>query len=109
MGYNQVQNEKVAARWGNPQKLYSNKAESGYGPEARMAAYGIAVPEVGDRNTALAENVPYQGKSSPVFKLAQRDAVSRFALPLAAMLIGFFVGSAATLAIFRFARGTATA
>jgi len=52
--------------------------------------------------------VPYQGKSSPVFKLAQHDDVSRFARPLAAMLIGFFVGSAATLAIFRFGRGRTT-
>merc|ERR1719145_474653 len=102
--YNQVPGEVVTAKWGIAKKLYGEKGA--YADAAQ--AYDIAIPEVGDRNTEYAKDVPYQGKSSPVFK-SESDAVSRFARPLAAMLIGFCVGSAGTLVIFRFGRGTATA
>merc|ERR1711879_243999 len=75
--------------------------------KATKSAYDVAIPEVGERPTDLAAPV-YQGKASPSIKLAQHDAFSRIARPLAAMLIGFFVGSAGTLALFRLGRGAST-
>merc|ERR1712014_158059 len=96
--YNQVPGETVTAKWGIAKKLYG---ESGAYADAAKA-YDIAIPEVGARNTDYAKDVPYQGKSSPVFKAETNYNLAR---PLAALCIGFFVGSAGTLAIFRFTQG----
>jgi len=49
-----------------------------------------------------------QSFQSPEFKLAQHGAASTFARPLAALVIGFFVGSGGTLALFHFSRGPST-
>merc|ERR1711879_224530 len=95
---NELPAEVIGSKWSlmtekGQYKLNDNK-------KATAAAYPIAIPEVGARPTDLA-SPGYQGKASPSIKLAQHDAVNRIARPLAAMLIGFFVGSVATLALFR--------
>merc|ERR1712050_548422 len=72
-------------------------------------AYPIEIPEVGERPTDLAgPKAGGQGNPSAAFK-AQHDNVGRFARPLAALLIGFFVGTAGTLAIFRLSSRGASA
>jgi len=72
-------------------------------------AYPIQIPEVGERPTDYASVKTNQGNPSAAFK-AQHDDIGRYARPFAALLIGFFVGSAGTLAVFRlFGRGASTA
>merc|ERR1719277_1029924 len=93
---------KKLSFFGQPSPLNNNGKKT-------SEAYPIAIPEVGERPTDLAgPNAGGQGNPSAAFK-AQHDNVGRFARPLAALLIGFFVGSAGTLAIFRLSRGASTA
>merc|ERR1719410_1934593 len=96
---NELPAEVIGSKW----SLMTDKGQYKLNDNGKATAnaYPIAIPEVGARPTDLA-NPAYQGKASPSIKLAQHDAVSRIARPLAAMLIGFFVGSGATLLAFRF-------
>merc|ERR1712014_15832 len=90
-------------RWG-----IANSAILNENGEKTLNAYDVKIPEVGERPTQYAENIKYQGKSSAVYK-AEENSVNRFLRPLAAMLVGFFVGSAGTLAIYHFSRGMSAA
>merc|ERR1712048_1504502 len=104
---NEVAGEKIGeARWGVSVKLNENRAKS-------AAAYAdTAYPDVPARPTGVMEkNLEKVSQSfqSPEFKLAQGGAASNLLRPLAALVIGFFVGSGGTLALFHFGRGSSTA
>merc|ERR1712060_106095 len=104
---NEVAGEKIGeARWGVSASLNGNRARS-------AAAYSdTAYPDIPARPTGVLDKNPEkvsQSFQSPVFKLAQGGAASSILRPLAALVIGFFVGSGGTLALFHFGRGSSSA
>merc|ERR1712048_520262 len=101
---NEVAGEKIGeARWGVSASLNGNRARS-------AAAYAdTAYPDIPARPTGVLEKNPKktsQSFQSPEFKLAQGGAASNLLHPLAALVIGFFVGSGGTLALFYFSRSS---
>jgi len=103
---NEVAGEKIGeARWGVSASLNANRAKS-------AAAYAdTAYPDVPARPQGVMEKNPVktsQSFQSPEFKLERSGTTSSFVRPLAALLIGFLVGSGGTLALFRFGRGPAS-
>jgi len=104
---NEVAGEKIGeARWGVSASLNGNRAKS-------AAAYAdTAYPDVPARPQGVMEKNPVktsQSFQSPEFKLAQGGAASNLLRPLAALVIGFFVGSGGTLALFYLGRGSSAA
>jgi len=100
---NEVAGEVIGeARWGVAATLNGNRARS----EAVYA--GVAYPDVPARPAGVMEKNPAKGAQifqSPEFKLERSGTTSSFVHPLAALLIGFLVGSGGTLVLFRFGRG----